>query len=71
MRDGVTDLGSTTSPSARCHAMTTWAGVAPCCRAIRPMTGSSRTRLPDASGLHDSVTMPCSAWNSRSGVCCR
>jgi hypothetical protein len=29
------------------------------------MTSSSSTSLPDASGLHDSVTMPCSAWKAR------
>ena len=50
IRDSVTDLGMTTLPMARCQAMTTWAGVAPCLSASAVMVASSRSSPPCPSG---------------------
>lgn len=69
IRDGVTDLGITTFPSWRCQRRTTWAGVRPCFWAMAMIAGTSRRPLPEPSGDHASVAMPCSAWYSRAAIC--
>ena len=48
-----------------CHRRTTWAGVRSWRAATAVIAGSARRSLPLPIGLHDSVTMPRSAWKAR------
>ena len=62
IRDGVVDFGITTLPSWRCQRSTTCAGVRPCRSRELGDRRIAAARWPCPSGLHASVTMPCSAW---------
>ena len=68
IRSARTDFGMTTSPSWMCQR--TRPGRVP----LRVAGNVDDRRLveqslPRPSGLHDSVTMSCLSWNSRSSVC--
>ena len=57
-------------PIARCHAITTCAGVAPLAAAIDVISASSSSGyLPCPSGPHASIAMPCRRAAAPTGGC--